>query len=167
MNVLATFDGSAFSEETLPLLLQIGALPNAEFTLLRVGNEPHGRGRRGRRLPVVAGASLGQAAMIVIPSGEPKFAETKGQAIDRELAEIEDYLLGVAKKLGPEANVHVEAHISDDAARTIIERAQAEQPDVIVMATHSRHGLGALFGSTTEQVVRSGVAPVLLVHPQK
>jgi nucleotide-binding universal stress UspA family protein len=33
------------------------------------------------------------------------------------------------------------------------------------MATHSRRGLGALFGSTTEQVVRSSVAPVLLVHP--
>jgi len=167
MKILATFDGTSFSEETLPLLLQIAALPNAEFTLLRVGSEPHGRGRKGRRLPVVAGASLGQAAMIVIPSGEPKFAETKEQAIDRELAEIENYLLGVAKKLGADASVHVEAHISDDAARTIIERARAEQPDVIVMATHSRHGLAALFGSTTEQVVRSSVAPVLLVHPKK
>jgi nucleotide-binding universal stress UspA family protein len=35
------------------------------------------------------------------------------------------------------------------------------------MATHSRGPLRqALFGSTTEAVVRSGVAPVLLVHPK-
>jgi nucleotide-binding universal stress UspA family protein len=56
--------------------------------------------------------------------------------------------------------------VSDDVAATIVERARAEKPDVIVMATHSKHGLSALFGSTTDQVVRSGVAPVLLVHPK-
>jgi nucleotide-binding universal stress UspA family protein len=49
----------------------------------------------------------------------------------------------------------------------IIERAREEQPDVIVMATHSRQGIShLLFGSTTEEVVRSGVAPVLVVHPK-
>jgi nucleotide-binding universal stress UspA family protein len=164
MKVMATFDGTPFSEATLPLLQQIAGLPNVEFTLLRIGHQPQGRGRRGRRLPVVGGVSLGQATTLVLPPTEPLFAETKDQAMDRELAEIEDYLLGIAKKLG-DVTTHVEAHISDDAARTIIERAKVEAPDVIVMATHSRRGLAALFGSTTEQVVRSSVAPVLLVHP--
>jgi nucleotide-binding universal stress UspA family protein len=35
------------------------------------------------------------------------------------------------------------------------------------MATHSRRGLRrALFGSTTEAVIKSGIAPVLVVHPK-
>jgi nucleotide-binding universal stress UspA family protein len=167
MKILATFDGTPFSESTFPLLDQIAALPNAEFTLLRIGHEPQGRRRRGRRMPVVAGSGLGQASQIVIPANEPQFVETKEQAVERHLSEIEGYLLGLAKRLPKDIDVHIEAHVSDDIAKTIIARAREIAPDVIVMATHSRRGLGALFGSTTEQVVRSSVAPVLLVHPNE
>jgi hypothetical protein len=71
MKILATFDGTAFSESTFPLLDQIAALPNVQFTLLRIGHEPQGRRRRGRRMPVVAGSGLGQASTIVIPPDEP------------------------------------------------------------------------------------------------
>ena len=46
-------------------------------------------------------------------------------------------------------------------------RAMSSQPDLIVMATHGRTGLvHILFGDVAEEVVRSGVAPVLLVHPE-
>jgi nucleotide-binding universal stress UspA family protein len=165
MKVLATFDGSAFSEATLPVLAQMTALPGAELTLLRIDEAPEERVRRGRRVPMSSGAALGPMAAMTFPPGEPEFVETKDQAVDRRLAEIEEYLSGIAAKLPTDASVHLEAHVSDDAAATIIERARAEQPDVVVMATHSKRGLKSLFGSTTEQVVRSGVAPVLLVHP--
>jgi nucleotide-binding universal stress UspA family protein len=165
MKIIATFDGSAFSEATLPLLAQMAALPGAEVTLLRIDHEPEGRVRGGRRVPVSSGTALGPAAVITFPTADPEFLETKGQAYERRLAEIEAYLAGIAAKLPRDASVHLEAHVSDDEAATIIERARAEQPDVIVMATHSKRGLSALFGSTTDQVVRSGVAPVLLVHP--
>jgi hypothetical protein len=41
------------------------------------------------------------------------------------------------------------------------------QVDLIVMATHGRTGLvHVLCGDVAESVLRSGVAPVLLVHPQ-
>jgi nucleotide-binding universal stress UspA family protein len=79
---------------------------------------------------------------------------------------MEDYLLQLAGKLPPGTTVHVQAHVSDGAASLIIEHAREEQADVIVMATRSRQGIShLLFGSTTEEVVRSGVAPVLVVHP--
>jgi nucleotide-binding universal stress UspA family protein len=88
--------------------------------------------------------------------------------MDRRLAELHDYLVGLAGNFSASAKVTVEAHISDNAAKTIVQRATEEQPDVIVMATHSRGRLShLLFGSTTEEVVRSGIAPVLVVHPKQ
>jgi nucleotide-binding universal stress UspA family protein len=58
--------------------------------------------------------------------------------------------------------------VSDDPAAEIIRLALADRPDVIVMATHGHTGVvRALFGATAEEVVRSGVAPVYLVHPEE
>jgi len=168
MKILATFDGTEFSEAILPMLTRVAALPNPEFLLLRIGTEPQGSRRRGaRRFPLVAGSSLGQNDPVVIAPLEPTFTENREQAVERRLHELREYLEDVGAKLPPGTPVRVEAHLADDAAQQIVECARREQPDVIVMATHSRHGIGALFGSTTEQVVRSGVAPVLLVHPEK
>jgi nucleotide-binding universal stress UspA family protein len=62
----------------------------------------------------------------------------------------------------------VQSVIADHPEKAIIEAARERGVDVIVMATHSRGPLArALFGSVTEQVVRSGVAPVLVVHPRE
>ena len=82
-------------------------------------------------------------------------AETKEQAVARRLGDLEVYLAEIARRIEPAANVSIEAHVGGSAA------------DVIVMATHSRKPVPQiLFGSTTEAVVRSGIAPVLLVHPK-
>jgi nucleotide-binding universal stress UspA family protein len=165
MKILATFDGTPFSESTLPLVSRMAALPDTEFILLAIAHEPGGRMMRGARHTIIVGAALGSTTPVIIQRPQTPYAETKEQAIDRRRAELEDYLLDIAGKLPPGTKVHVEAHIGH-AAKTIIECVGEEQPDVIVMATHSRTGLPhLLFGSTTEEVVRSGVAPVLVVHP--
>jgi nucleotide-binding universal stress UspA family protein len=47
----------------------------------------------------------------------------------------------------------------------ILEQIHAAQPDLVVMATHSRHGFDRFFvGSVTEQVVRHAGCPVLSVR---
>jgi nucleotide-binding universal stress UspA family protein len=47
-------------------------------------------------------------------------------------------------------------------ARRLVERAQEEKADLIVMGTHGRTGLGHLFlGSVAERVVRTAPCPVL------
>ena len=170
MKVLATFDGTPYAEATIPLLQRLAASPAAEFTLIAVAHEPSGRlQQRGvRRRIVGAPADPFVAALpLAVDAGEPRYAETKDQAIDRKRHELEEYLEGIARQLGAQQRVDVEAHISGDAAQTIIDVATEEKPDVIVMATHSRAGLAhLLFGSTTEKVVRSGIAPVLVVHPK-
>jgi nucleotide-binding universal stress UspA family protein len=79
---------------------------------------------------------------------------------------LQNYLAKLAHQLPEGQKAQLESHLGDDPAQAIIECARAEQPDVIVMATHSRTPMKQLlFGSTTEAVIRSGVAPVLVVHP--
>jgi nucleotide-binding universal stress UspA family protein len=167
MKIIAAFDGTKYSEAILPTLLKMAALPTAEFILLSVAHEPTVKARRSRRIrPLVTTDALGRATPVVVNQTEPSFAEDKGQAIDRRLDELDIYLTTVVARLPELTPTHIEAHISDDPAATIIERARADNADVIVMATHSPTGLKhALFGSVAEAVVRSGVAPVLLVHP--
>jgi nucleotide-binding universal stress UspA family protein len=50
--------------------------------------------------------------------------------------------------------------------RKIIETAEAEKVDLIVMATHGRTGLSHLvMGSVAERVVRTAPCPVLTIRP--
>lgn len=167
MKILATFDGTKFSESIMPRLEQIAHLPNAEFTLLSVAHEPDAKlRRRGRPRPIAVSDAMGRGTPVVLHEIDATYAEDKTQAIERRISETEDYLSDLAHRLPQGTSCHIEAHVSDNAAQEIIDRAREEQVDVIVMATHSRGPLAqVLFGSTTEQVVRSGVAPVLLVHP--
>jgi nucleotide-binding universal stress UspA family protein len=168
LKILATFDGTPYSEAIIATLNQIAGLPGAEFTLLAIAHEPGGKlRRRGRTLPIVAGDIMGRSNGVMVDRTDPTWAENKGQAIERKIAEKEGYLAEIAGKLPSGIKCSIEAHVSDNVGQTIIERAREEQVDVIVMATRSRSGINhALFGSTAEDVVRSGVAPVLLVHPK-
>lgn len=165
MKILATFDGSKFSETTLAELAMMADLPTAEFLLFGVADEPQGRlqhppaDRSSETLPTA------NAVLVDVP--EPKWAENKGQAVDRQRAQLNDYLESIAAKLPKGAQVRIKTEIAHDAAAAIVECARDNDIDVIVMATHSRGPLAqALLGSTTSSVIRSGVAPVLVVHPK-
>jgi nucleotide-binding universal stress UspA family protein len=168
MKVMATFDGSRFGESIIGVLTQIAALPNVEMTLLSVSEVPAGRARTRAGRPIAAVPTTHGGPAVVLPPRAASFVETKDQAIQRRLDERTDYLHGIGRQLPRGTQISYETHVSRDPAATIIERARAEKPDVIVMATHGRTGLvRALFGSVAERVVHAGVAPVLLVHPEK
>ncbi|MEX2246867.1 MAG: universal stress protein [Dehalococcoidia bacterium] len=169
MKIMATFDGSKFGEATLPLLERMAGLPEAEFVLISVVEEPQGQRQRStQRRPTVAGFPGAGGSPIVIPPPLTPYAETRSQAVQRRLDETADYLRALAARLPAGPVYTIEPHVASAAAATIIERALVEQPDVIVMATHGHTGLThLLFGDVAEQVVRSGVAPVLLVHPER
>lgn len=61
-------------------------------------------------------------------------------------------------------NARSEVHVGDPA--TIIKKfAKEEKVDLIVMATRGRKGLSrALLGSVADEIVRSAIAPVLLLR---
>jgi nucleotide-binding universal stress UspA family protein len=55
-----------------------------------------------------------------------------------------------------------------DAGESIIEVAQAESADLIVVGTHDRGAVGRLFlGSVSDHVVRHARCPVMVVRPTR
>ena len=168
MKIMATFDGSEFSESILPQLAWMAVLPEAQFLLFSVASEPSGQPRHPAMPPPQSVAAIQGARPVAVEPAEPQYAETKDQAVARRQAELEQYLRGVARRLPVGPRYRVEACISDDPVGAIVGRAVKERPDVIVMATHGRTGLThVVFGGVAEEVVRAGVAPVLLVHPDE
>jgi nucleotide-binding universal stress UspA family protein len=53
------------------------------------------------------------------------------------------------------------------AAEEILDVAEAEKVDMIIMGTHGRKGIDRiLFGSVAEKVVKSASMPVLTIRPE-
>jgi nucleotide-binding universal stress UspA family protein len=70
-------------------------------------------------------------------------------------------------ELLPLVEVHEKVEIGSPATN-IIDEAEKQGSDLIVMSTHGRTGLAhVLMGSVTEQVVRNAACPVFSVHPPK
>lgn len=166
--LLVPLDGSILSEEVLPLVKGLLEMGVEEATVFRVGEAPRAtvRRRRGVRTPFPITSTIGPFAHGVIPATSPTYVETKDQAVEREEHELLEYLEAVGRPL-VEAGRRVQAAVHfGEPATEIIDFAKKGQFDLIVMATHGRSGLReTLHGSVTAAVVRSGVAPVLVLRP--
>ena len=95
----------------------------------------------------VTEGGTGQVHEAMRESGESIVAELKEQAEAKDVTAITDVETGVAH-------------------REILEYAEGNDIDLIVMGTHGRTGLGRyLLGSVTEKIVRISDIPVLTVRP--
>lgn len=168
MKILAPFDGSPMSESALHQVAQIARGKADSVELLSVVEPSPGVVRmRGPMRPTVSMAPLAAAEPIVLEPQDSGVVETKSQAIERDVASRLDYLEDLGRQLPPGLEYSCEVITHDDPACAIIAEAMSRKPDLIVMTTHGRTGLvHILFGDVAEEVVRSGVAPVLLVHPE-
>jgi nucleotide-binding universal stress UspA family protein len=162
-SVLVTLDGSHLSSAVLKFIPAI-VRPNDEILLLSVVQAPAAtrRPRLGYRYPIVLGSAIAK-----LEPDPPLYAEDESRAIERVRQETKDYLEEEALFLRNEGlTVKCEVIFDDDPAAGIIAYAKEHGPLFIAMATHGRGGLNhAVHGSVTEQVIRSGVAPVLAVRP--
>jgi nucleotide-binding universal stress UspA family protein len=138
--------------------------PNDVIVLLTVLHYPEARRRStsGYELPVVAGSTVAVMEPIT-----PPYAEDEAQALEASRAEAREYLMDRGLILRNEGlTVKAEVVFDDNPAHGIVEFARELGPLFIAMATHGRGGLDhALHGSVCEAVIRSGVAPVLVVRP--
>ncbi len=161
-SVLVTLDGSAASEAILPFLPAV-LRHGDQVVLLQVAPPPHevSRGRVQRIEPVM------HPSAVVLEAAEPEYAEDEDHALRRTRAEVLDYLADRGLLLRNEGfDVRCEVVIDEDPQRAIVAFARQLGPLFIAMATHGRSGLShALNGSVTEHVIRSRVAPVLVVRP--
>jgi nucleotide-binding universal stress UspA family protein len=84
---------------------------------------------------------------------------------DALVAVGEEAVAGVADRAA-ERGVAVETVVEQGTPwRTVVDCADREDADLIVMATHGRRGLNRyLLGSVTEKVVRTATVPVMTVR---
>lgn len=167
--VLVPLDGSARSEEVLPLVKHLLEMGVEEVTLFTVAEVPEATRRRRRALqrPLPLAALAGAFPRGVIEATPPAYLETKDQAVERREHELLEYLDEVGRPLLETGrSIHAAVHFGEPASE-VIEFARRRRFDLIVMATHGRSGLlETLHGSVTAAVIRSGVAPVLVVRPE-
>jgi nucleotide-binding universal stress UspA family protein len=175
MKILATLDGSGEAKAVIPMLTRLAKGLDAEVTLLTVlTRAPHAISRKGPAVEMVTpGGQMGATTIqtmrqeAVLHPTPPKWEESKDQAVERAEAEARDIIDDFAaplKKAGIEVREEVVA--ADEAAAAIIDFAREGKYDLVAMATHGRTGLRQVVqGSVASAVLKSGVAPVLLVRP--
>ena len=149
--ILVTLDGSPLAERALEQVLHI-ASPEAWVHLFSVLSED--------RVSDLAAISAAMAQTGAISDSNWR---TVYDCTSREKQERENYLRSIADRL-VQAGLNATCELQQgNAAEKIVEVAQGGF-EVIVIATHSRSGLGkALFGSVTEDVLHHVTCPILIV----
>ena len=154
----------------LPAVQQLVAGTDADVTLFTAEQPPNATAmRRGKavRLAISVPSMPGSPVRGVIAPEPPAYAESRSQAVERREHELLERLTDVAGQLiEAGARVHTAVHFGEPVTE-ITEFAKRGGFELIAMATHGRSSLGkALHGSVTAGVIRSGVAPVLVVRPK-
>jgi nucleotide-binding universal stress UspA family protein len=98
----------------------------------------------------------------------PLYAETKDQAIQQKVAELKDYLESKAAGLRNSGyQVTTVAEVGDSPAHAIAEHAKVTKPTFIAMVRTTHRSLAdRVFGTVAQQVIRSDVAPVMILPSQ-
>lgn len=139
-HVLIPLDGSRSAEQALAPALSLGRPLGARYTLLRVV------GPKG-----ILGSRPGD---VRVPRGLLAQYETEArQSLERTAAGLRR--AGLA--------VHTRVELADEPAKVISEVARADGA-VIAMVTGSRGFSGVAMGAVALGVLRSGFAPLLLIH---
>jgi nucleotide-binding universal stress UspA family protein len=139
--ILVPFDGSQFALQALPHAREIASHAAAEILLVHV-------------MPVSLDHSLGDLA------ANPHFTEN-----DPRYQEAHQQLEQAAKSLGSR-HIKVSTYIASGyVPDMIIETANREQCDLIVMATHGTSGWRRwALGSVTDRVLKHSTTPLLVIH---
>ena len=146
--ILLTLDGSPFAAQALPHGASLARQYAAELIVLRViaGLHPHG---------------LNYVPETLLPEVQ---AYTQGIQI-RWVAEVQQEQAQVVTELrqsGINASSAIEV---GDPAETILDFAENNRADLIVMSTHGRTGVQRfMYGSVAEKVLQGAPCPVLLVR---
>jgi nucleotide-binding universal stress UspA family protein len=136
--ILVPLDGSALAEAAVWKAIEIGT-PGTVLVLLQA------------------------VAVYRVPGTDPIEAQTR---LVRYAGAYLDTIAAKAREAGVE---EVETHVwYTPPAAGIIEAAEAQKVDLIVMSTHGRGGFGRLLlGSVTEAVLRGTRRPVLVLRPEE
>lgn len=111
-------------------------------------------------------AAVAAAELARLCSAELIFLRVcPGESAVKEAANYLDYISTAAREEG--LRVRSEAYIGDPDKR-IVEVAEEEDIDLIIMSSHGRTGISrSVFGSVAETVMRNSNCPVMVVKIDK
>ena len=160
--ILVPLDGSSYSEAILGTVERLARPLQAQVVLLLVG---HPELDPRTPLPaVVAVAGADPEGAVGGSSSRPATAVAPPPLAHVEMV-LRSYLQRCTETLPGIATTLV-VDFADDPAAVIVARARQQHVDLIAMATHGHTGrLQRLAGSVTARVIRSGVAPVVVLRP--
>lgn len=149
--ILVPLDGSELAEMVLP---------HVEALAQQRGTEPVDV------ILVSVIEPLDLPASVALPEASLNWGRLSEEHMIRARKGLDEYLLNTGEKL-KEAGVCVRHEVLDGRpAEEIIEYADKNQIDLIIMATHGRSGLSRwAYGSVAEKILMSGTSPILLVRP--
>lgn len=106
-------------------------------------------------------------AAVWLPQGELSAAVPADDLLQRQQEGARAYLEEVARPLAAAGlRVRTRMEVAGSVTAAILEAAQAEQVELVALATHGRSGLARLaLGSVADKVVRASRTPVLLFRP--
>ena len=163
--ILIPLDGSAFSRSALEVLERLFPPGNARVTLLQVAPEPEGLVGHPPR-PVLSSAwtdPMPPSPRDVELSRHPIYADQRRENVRSQLLDEMRNDLETLQAAGYEASGQVRF---GDPAQEIVDCADEEEMDLIVMATHGRSGVSRLvLGSVAERVLRHTPVPVVMLRP--
>lgn len=147
-HVLITLDGSRLAEQALEPGLEVARQLGCQVTLLRVDD----------------GSGLGPVEKGMLDVAHHGLS----QQVDPETGDAVHYLENVAGRYrspGLEINTAV---VTGTPAQSILEYVEANQVDLIVMATHGRTGIRRwVYGSVTEKCLHNSACAMLIVRPSR
>ncbi|MBI2179056.1 MAG: universal stress protein [Candidatus Tectomicrobia bacterium] len=152
--ILVPVDFSEFSKGVLRAAVEIAEKWDAEALVLHAAKESD----YAPAMPGGMAAYEGYAgrAATVFPG--------RSKLLEDARAQLESRLEGMMRQAAAGPKVRAEVAWGDPL-KEILRAAEAEDCDLIVMATHGRQGLSRfLLGSITEQVIRRAPCPVLAVR---
>jgi len=104
--------------------------------------------------------------IILMSVLKPVPGAPSGEARLRQLEELRAFLEAKADELRKRGfNVRIEAVLHNDPAKAIIAYARRAKPNMIAMIRRSHDPRRLVFGSVSGEVVKSDVAPVVLLPP--
>ena len=144
--ILVPVDFSPMSKEVLRAAIEIGKHRDADVCVLHVM-------RAAEHIAYYAGEFSGAVGMERVDEESKILTETRLRNLLNELT------------TGPKVKPHL---VMGDPVSEIIQYAEEEDIDLIVMATQGRRDLSRLLmGSVTEQVVRCAPCPVLSIRAKE
>jgi nucleotide-binding universal stress UspA family protein len=145
--ILIPFDGSPFSEASIPYVKELAKETNGEIILLRVSEPP------------VLSADRS-------PAIKPSWEEYRNILMTEIRRQAEEYLEGIKTNI-EKSKIKVRSQaILGKAAEGILQVAKKENINLIAMTTHGRTGVSRwVYGSVASRIVEESLQPVMLIRP--